>query len=457
MPTEPRAAAPVPDPLLLRVVWASWAITMVVAAIFYAWKAADSRSAFVRWHHQVPEIGAGVDIWHEFYFPYPPIMALTLYPLMLLPAMVSALIWYGLKVGMVAWSTVTLGRMVRGRARQLPAWAVGLVLLLSLRPILSDLQHGNINILILFLVTLGLQLWTRGKDGAAGLTFALAIAYKVTPALFLPYFLYKRSWKTCATMMAGLLLFLLVVPSALMGPAANWRGLMSWRANIISPFVEGETIASVQEVNQSFPGVATRLLTTPRLDGEHGNNNVERTLNFVSWEPETVAWIAKGSGLGFVALLAVFCRTKAGRRDDPRLLGEFALVVLTMLFVSERSWKHHFVTLLLPYVYLTYRVSSGEFARRVRWTIAASLAVSALLMASTSSEIGEFLGGEDGHEVALYYGMFFWSALVLYVAVVWRVVAERDLESAPMESRPGPSPIAGPHPSRANRLVEGPA
>ncbi len=27
-----------------------------------------------------------------------------------------------------------------------------------------------------------------------------------------------------------------------------------------------------------------------------------------------------------------------------------------MLFVSERSWKHHYVTLLLPYTYLAYRV-----------------------------------------------------------------------------------------------------
>ena len=53
-----------------------------------------------------------------------------------------------------------------------------------------------------------------------------------------------------------------------------------------------------------------------------------------------------------LGLLAFLCRTKTTDRRDPRLLGEFALVVLTMLFVSERSWKHHYVTVLLPYTYL---------------------------------------------------------------------------------------------------------
>ena len=32
----------------------------------------------------------------------------------------------------------------------------------------------------------------------AGLILALSISYKVTPALFIPYFVYKRSWRTVA-------------------------------------------------------------------------------------------------------------------------------------------------------------------------------------------------------------------------------------------------------------------
>ena len=40
--------------------------------------------------------------------------------------------------------------------------------------------------------------FTRGWDIAAGLSLALGIACKVTPALFLPYLVWKRAWKTLA-------------------------------------------------------------------------------------------------------------------------------------------------------------------------------------------------------------------------------------------------------------------
>ena len=53
-----------------------------------------------------------------------------------------------------------------------------------------------------------------------------------------------------------------------------------------------------------------------------------------------------------VACSAFLCRTRTERRRDPRLVGEFALVVLTMLFVSERSWKHHYVTFSCRITYL---------------------------------------------------------------------------------------------------------
>jgi hypothetical protein len=455
VPTNPGGVAPGLDVHIRRAVWIAWGVTMVVASFLYALKAAEDRSAFVRWRHQVLEIGQGVDIWHDYYFPNPPILPLTLYPLMLLPPVAGAMAWYAIKVGFTTWSALALGSMARGRGARLAPWAFGLVLLLSLRPILSDLQHGNINLLILFLIVASLRLWRARRDGAAGMVLALAIAYKVTPALFVPYFLYKRSWKLVASTMVGLVLFLFVVPGGILGPRFNWQCLMSWRHNIISPFVEGETIASVQEVNQSMPGVLTRLLTAPKVESDreltHGNGQIKGDLaglNLADWDPERVALLAKGFGLAFVGLLGWLCRTRTSRRDDPRLLGEFGLVVLTMLFVSERSWKHHYVTVLLPYTYLVYQAVAAPATRRVRAILVGSLAFSALLMASSSSDLSDLVAGEGAHEVALYYGLFFWSAVVIFVAAAWRVRAEGRREAAWDES-PAASPIPTPHLERA--------
>ncbi len=98
-----------------------------------------------------------------------------------------------------------------------------LVLLLSLRPILGDLHHGNNNLLILFLVVAMYYAWRRGYDIAAGLLLGLATSYKVTPALFFVYFAYKRSWRTVGWGMLGLGIFLLIVPSAVIGTAVQRR------------------------------------------------------------------------------------------------------------------------------------------------------------------------------------------------------------------------------------------
>ena len=141
---------------------------------------------------------------------------------------------------------------------------------------------------------------------------------------------------------------------------------------------------------------------------------------------------------------------KADRRDDPRLLGEFALVVLAMLFISERSWKHHYVTVLLPITYLAYRAFDPRVARGARAVIAGALLLSTLLMATTSTEVGNLfahgkghesravqeadasegdsiprlLAKGQGHKVAQFYGMFFWSGVVLFVTTAWRVRVE---------------------------------
>ena len=95
-----------------------------------------------------------------------------------------------------------------------------------MRPILGDLHHGNNNLVILFLIVAVLQAWRKGYDVLAGLVLGLAITYKVTPALFIPYFAYKRSWRVWERP-RGLVIFLLIVPSLVIGPSVQlgtaWR------------------------------------------------------------------------------------------------------------------------------------------------------------------------------------------------------------------------------------------
>lgn len=423
MPNPETGTAPDFDRHCRRAAWIAWLVTFCCALYVYSLKAADDRSAFIRWRHQVLQFWDGANIFEKLYYPNPPIMPISLYPLMALPPVTGAVCWYILKVALTAASIWMCFRMVRPPgSRVLPSWIQFGVLLLSLRPILSDLHHGNNNLLIMFLVVAALYAWRKGYDVLAGLVLALAIAYKVTPALFVPYLMYKRSWRTVGATVVGMGIFLIVVPSMVIGTAFNWECLSWWWQRMMSPFIiKGESM-SPQEVNQSMVGVLTRLLTETKTGT--GRYEVHLDLNIVAWSPIFVRNLIKGLALGLVGLLAFFCRTKTTRRDDPRLLGEFALVVLTMLFVSERSWKHHFVTVLLPYTYLVYRVGLPSLKPRVRVALAFALALSAILMGTTSSEIGGLFAHKTGHKIAQGYGAFLWAGVALYVATAWRVFVE---------------------------------
>src|SRR4051794_12712870 len=254
---------------------------MLGAAVVYKAKAEDDRSAFVRWRHQVLEMKDGTNIWDKYYFPNPPIFPISLYPFASLPTIPGALAWFGLKATLAAICMVACMRMAVPPGTRWPSWAQAAVVLLCMRPVLGDLHHANNNLIILALIVGTIAAWRRGYDVLAGMMLALAITYKVTPALFVPYFMYKKSWRTVVATFLGIGIFLLVVPSLILGPAYNAECLASWYRRILSPFVENG-VTTVQEVNQSMVGVISRLLTATGPSGEHQNSGTQLHLNLVS-------------------------------------------------------------------------------------------------------------------------------------------------------------------------------
>jgi hypothetical protein len=411
------------DRLSSRFFWTLWATIIVIAAAFYYEKAADNRSAFVRWRPQVLQFWDGVNIYDKMLFPNPPIMPITLHPLMVLPTVPGAMCWFGIKVVLTTAVLIMCFRIVKPARESYPPLFRSLVLLLSLRPILGDLHHGNNNLVILFLVVAMFYAWRNGHDLVAGMLLGLATSYKVTPALFFLYFLYKRQWRTVGWGLVGIGAFLWLVPSLVIGSQFNAECFRMWWTRMVTPFVvKGAT--SPQEVNQSFAAVISRLLI--HFTPGQGRYDTHLVLNVVSLPPLLVSYLIKAAAICLVVLLAVLCRTKTTDRRDLRLLGEIALVVLTMLFVSERSWKHHYVTVIIPYSYLMYEFFSSRVSPRGRAILVGSWALSFALMAAASPDLGGLFAEGRGYEIAQGYGSFLWAGFVLYAMVAWRVWARRS-------------------------------
>lgn len=408
----------IPERWLMAVVF----LIFAVISVQYSFKILDAReggltrSAVLRWLPQIQELENGVNISVEYNYPNPPIMALILWPVTELHPLAAGLVWFYAKVAMALLSLVWCFRMLESSGTRFPFWAKCLTVILSLRPIMSDLSHGNVNILIMFLVIGSLYAFHHRRDYLAGGVLALAIACKLTPALLLPYFVWKGAWKSVAGCFVGLGLFFFLIPGSILGFDYNWALLTGWVDVMVMPFVRGEFVTS-EHHNQSLPGVVYRLFThNPSFSDYDAAGNYMPLVyhNVLNLSTESAKWIVKGC-MGLFALLVVcVCRTRSGtdRRAWP-MPAEYALIILGMLLFSERTWKHHAVTLVLPFAVLCYTIAATSVPTFVRRFVIGSLIGSTLLIASTSTG----LFGVEFAKYAQVCGGFTLAFLTLVMAL----------------------------------------
>ena len=83
-----------------------------------------------------------------------------------------------------------------------------------------------------------------------------------------------------------------------------------------------------------------------------------------------------------------------------------------MLLFSERTWKHHCVMLVVPFAVLSYALAINASDRRLRRFLIATLILSQVLMATTSTA----LWPDDWAKLAEVYGAYVGVFLLLVAA-----------------------------------------
>jgi hypothetical protein len=207
----------------------------------------------------------------------------------------------------------------------------------------------------------------------------------------------------------------LLLPGAWLGFGRNFELCARWWEQMIQPYLSGRELALTQteHINQSLFGVLARwttdsvaILARPPVFDQDVRINV----------------LALGDGafrvahlVGVALVLGWTARSISRRAGAPRgvaTLAEFSLWTLAMVFLSERSWKHHYVLLAFPLAYLVLVAASSARAstgRRVAW---AGLIASAGLHGLTGSGVL----GARGSDLAEAYGAWLAGGLALFVA-----------------------------------------
>lgn len=192
-------------------------------------------------------------------YVYPPIFAMMLAPLHILPMQEQALAWFFLCLAM-CWGIyrecARIIALVYKPEDVQPGWFPWLgtvAVLTALLPILNCLQRGQVTIVVLYLLVLGTRLVLSNQSlwrpMLGGIVLALAITIKIVPILPAAFLLFvqlvcflsawqhkqpafaqlgKRWTASMIGVVIGLPLFFFLVPAALVGWDANLRHLNTW-------------------------------------------------------------------------------------------------------------------------------------------------------------------------------------------------------------------------------------
>ena len=247
------------------------------------------------------------------------------------------LIWNIVSLGLLGFSLWLLMRPVGLNYSKLDSIPFAALLLAS-NPLAQQVVEGQMNLVLLALVTGAWAADRQERSLVAGSLIGLAAALKLFPALLVVYFVARRRWWAVAS--CGLSF----IGSNLL--AAGLFGLDIYSVYVLEVMPQfahyGNNVA-----NASLPGLCSTLFI-----GMRGLSEPLIAAPFAA----KICKITAGAGV------AVLCGWKAARASD--VAGRdiaFAAATIGILLASPITWGHSFVILVLPLLILWRQVYQPFF------------------------------------------------------------------------------------------------
>ena len=298
------------------VVYGVLGVEIAVAIAFAAtYNALDFRIYMWGGHAVLSDSRLYLALAYGHWFTYSPFAAIVFVPVAALPLTAARVGWDLVSLAALACSCVVVLKLAGYRpTRIVVAGAVAAAM--ALDPVYQTLFLGQINLILLALILT--DIWRVSRGRAAGIGVGIAAAIKLTPAIFIVFFLLagrtKAALVAAGTFVACGLAGLLIAPDA---SKLYWRHLFFDTHRVGAPYIS----------NQSPYGTAIRIA------GGQGHVG--------AW------WIV--IPLAFAAI-GLATATILARRQD--WLGATAVTGATGLLVSPISWAHHWVWILPALVVL---------------------------------------------------------------------------------------------------------
>jgi alpha-1,2-mannosyltransferase len=263
------------------------------------------------------------------WFTYSPFAAIVFVPIAALPLTLARVLWDLVSLAALGYSLVITLKLAGHRPSRIMVAGVAAAAI-ALDPVYQTLFLGQINLILLALILTDVWQVSRGRDTGrwVGIGVGIAAAIKLTPAIFIVFFLLagrtRAALVAAATFVGCGLIGFLVAPSA---SARYWVHLFYDTKRVGAPYIS----------NQSPYGAAIRL--------------AEGASHIGHW------WLVVPLVFGVFGLAVAVV---LARRGD--WLGAATVTGTAGLLVSPISWAHHWVWILPALVLLVRagkRIAAG--------------------------------------------------------------------------------------------------
>lgn len=295
---------------------------------------------------------------------HPPTSILLALPFALLPYPDATLAWN--LVSLLAF-VVTLWLVLRTLGFEPAGWLIfpAIVLLLIANPLRQQVNQGQLNLVLLLLLT---GIWIADRSGRlrwAGLLLGAATAIKLFPGFLFLYFILRKRWTVVAFGIVGFVAATAITLAVL--------GLDTYRSYVSEVLPQ---VSSYRNgwINASLAGFWVKWFDAGSLS-PMPLPGLPRHLPPVA----SLTTLSK-AGLFVSSLVVLLLWGRAVMRSGSIPLSDlaFGLTLTTMLLISPITWDHYFVLLTLPLIQLWIGYSGARRARILLLVLVACLLMNPL-------------------------------------------------------------------------------
>lgn len=262
---------------------------------------------------------------------YPPVCLIFLIPFQVFPIEIAAKIWTILGIILLVASVSLLLKILGQKVNSnFSIFVFSLAFLYF--PSRYTLGMGQINMFILFFVTIALYFYTRNKGNLSGFFLGLSLTIKYFPLFILPYLFFRKKWRILISLILTLVILTIF-------------GLL---------FIDQKT--NIYFFTKTFPGL---------LDSNSSTYYYNQALSgFLAREihDPSLRSVSK-IVISFIVLISsffVFYKNKNPKMEY--ILFEIGIIVNISVLLNSFSWQHHYIWLLIPLIMTTIFIKEHKLS-----------------------------------------------------------------------------------------------